>query len=103
MGFVAQIENMSDPSTTETVWIDNSSDQGARLLARQSRPIDDLLILSSPKSGFHHVVGRVVYCQRFPNGSVAIGLKFDRSMRVSVRDTSLKTDQACEEWPRDKF
>ncbi len=92
MGFVAQIEKMSDPSIIETVWIDNMSNQGARVLARQSRPTDDLLILSSPKSGFHPVVAKVVYCQRFPNGAVAIGLEFDGSRRVPISDTSQKTD-----------
>jgi hypothetical protein len=92
MGFVAQIEKKSDPSSTETVWIDNMSNQGARVLARQSRPTDDLLILTSPKSGFHPVIGKVIYCQRFPNGAVAIGLEFDGSRRVSTSDTSQKSD-----------
>ena len=92
MGFVAQIEKMSEPSITETVWIDNMSNQGARVLARHSRPTDDLLILSSPKSGFHPLVAKVVYCQRFPNGAVAIGLEFDGSRRVPVSETSQKTD-----------
>ena len=86
MGFVAQIEKKSDPSITETVWIDNMSNQGARILARQSRPTDDLLILSSPKPGFHPILAKVVYCQHFPNGTVAIGLEFDRSKRESVSD-----------------
>lgn len=93
MGFVAQIEKMSDPSSTERVWIDNMSDQGARVLARQSRPTDDLLILSSPKSGFHPVVAKVVYCQHFPNGAVAIGLEFEGSRRVPASGNSQKTDQ----------
>ena len=91
MGFVAQIEKMSDPSITDTVWIENMSNQGARLLARQSLPADDLLILSSPKSRFHPVVAKVVYCQRFPNGAVAIGLEFDESWQVSVSGASQKT------------
>jgi hypothetical protein len=94
MGFVAQIEKMSDPSITETVWIDNISNQGARVLARQSRPTDDFLILSSPKPGFHRLVARVVYSQRFPNGAVAIGLEFDRSGRVSVSNDSPKAEVA---------
>jgi hypothetical protein len=92
MGFVAQIEKMSDPSVTETVWIDNMSNQGARVLARQSRPTDDLLILSSPKPGFHPVVAKVVYCQRLRIGVVAIGLEFDGSKRVSVSGASQKLD-----------
>jgi hypothetical protein len=94
MGFVAKIEKMSDPSMTETVWIDNMSNQGARVLARRSRPTDDLLILTSPKPGFHPVVAKVVYCQRFPNGAVAIGLEFDGSRRVSVSNDSAKADVA---------
>ena len=93
VGFVAQIEKMSDRSSTETVWVDNMSNQGARVLARQSRPTVDLLILSSPNSGFHPVVAKVVYCQCLPNGAVAIGLEFDGSRRVSASDTSQKTDQ----------
>lgn len=94
MGFVAQIEKISDPSITETVWVNNISNQGARVLARRSRPTDDFLILSSPKPGFHSVVARVVYCQRFPNGAVAMGLEFDRSGRVSVSSDSPKADVA---------
>jgi hypothetical protein len=94
MGFVAQIEKMSDPSITETVWIDNLTNQGARVLARQDRATDDFLILSSAKPGFQPVVARVVYCQRFPHGAVAIGLEFDRSGRVSVSNDSPKADAA---------
>jgi hypothetical protein len=93
MGFVAQIEKMSDPSVTETVWIDNLTNQGARVLARRSTPTDDLLVLSSPKPGFHSVVAKVVYCQRLPNGAVAMGLEFDGSRRVSVSETSQKAEQ----------
>jgi hypothetical protein len=84
MGFVAKIEKTSDPSGTETVWIDNVSSQGARVLARQSRPTNDLVILSSTRPGFQNVVAKVIYCQHFPNGVVAIGVEFDGANRVPV-------------------
>jgi hypothetical protein len=93
MGFVAQIEKMSDPSGTETVWIDNMSSQGARVLARQSRPTDDLLVLSSPRPGFQRVVAKVIYCQRLRDGIVAMGLEFDGSRGVSVSGTSQNLDR----------
>jgi hypothetical protein len=92
MGFVAQVGKMSDPSTTETVWIENMSHQGARILARQSLPTDDLLIVSSQKSGFHPVVGKVVHSQRFSNGAVAIDLEFGGSGQMLLSGTSQKTD-----------
>jgi hypothetical protein len=92
MGFVAKIEKMSDPSSTETVWIDNVSSLGARVLARQSRPTNDLLILSSSRAGFQNVVAKVVYCQHFPNGVVAIGVEFDGPKRVPPSGTSQEPD-----------
>jgi hypothetical protein len=92
MGFVAKIEKTSDPSSTETVWIDNVSSQGARMLARQSRPTNDLLILSSSRAGFQRVAAKVIYCQHFPNGVVAIGVEFDGSKRAPVSGTSEKLD-----------
>jgi hypothetical protein len=100
MGFVAKIEKTSDPSSAETVWIDNVSGLGARVLARKSRPTNDLLILSSSREGFQRVVAKVVYCQHFPNGVVAMGLEFDRSKRALVSDASQKQDQVYEPWSR---
>ena len=92
MGFVAQIKKMSNPSVTETVWIDNMSNQGARVLARQTKPTDDLLILSSPRPGFQPVVAKVIYCQRLREGIVALGLEFDGSRHLPLSSTSQKLD-----------
>jgi hypothetical protein len=88
MGFVAYIEKVSGSLASETVWIENLSERGARVLARQARPADDRLILSSPKHGFRPIIARVVYCQPFPNGVVAIGLEFDGTTQDSISSDS---------------
>jgi hypothetical protein len=59
----------------ETVFTENVSERGARIMtSRRWRPDDSVLIVSLP--GDFHARARVAYCERAPDANFAIGLEF---------------------------
>ena len=82
----ARIAPRSQPSNVETVRLGNFSDRGARFVTPRPWQSGDWLILYSVNPSSCLAVGKVVYCQRLPEGHFAIGCEFKEGTRIQLPD-----------------
>ena len=85
---VARLESVSDPSSIEMAWIENISNQGARVITLRRWRVDDQLVLMS--FAFRSAVARVIYCQPVTGDRYAIGIKFNDPIPEAVISTTFK-------------
>src|SRR5882724_11670688 len=70
-----QISSPLDPAATERTTTENVCSLGIRILSQRARDLNERLMISSA-TGDHRTLGRVVYCQRLPDGRFGVGLQF---------------------------
>ena len=70
-----QICSLLDPAATERTITENVCSLGIRILTQRARDLNERLMISSV-SGDRRSLGRVVYCQRLPDGRFGVGLQF---------------------------
>jgi hypothetical protein len=70
-----QISRLLDPAATERTTTENVCSLGIRILTQRARDLNERLMISSAM-GDQRTLGRVVYCQRLPDGRFGIGLQF---------------------------
>lgn len=87
-----QISGVLEPAASERTTTENVCSVGIRVLTHRPRESNERLIISS-MAGDLRSLARVVYCERLPNGSFAVGLQF-QGVRVNwPKDlTSSSTD-----------
>jgi hypothetical protein len=73
----ARLETMGVPMFSESVAIENISNQGARVLTHRAFEPHDTVVLTET-IGDVSVDAEVIYCQRLSRGQCAVGLKFRR-------------------------
>ena len=73
MGGAAMISRPGQPFNIETVWIENISEHGARIVTPRQLQSGDGLVIYSQNSLSCSVAAKVVYCQPLPSGHFAIG------------------------------
>lgn len=70
-----RITSFGDPSISERATTENVSSLGVRLLTRQSKEMNERVLIIS-QAGHLQTEARVVYCQRVPDGRFGIGVQF---------------------------
>jgi len=70
-----QISSVLDPVATERTATENVCSLGIRILTQRARDLNERLMISSVM-GDQRTLGRVVYCQRLPDGRFGVGLQF---------------------------
>jgi hypothetical protein len=70
-----QISSLLDPAATERTTTENVCSLGIRILTQRARDLNERLMISSV-IGDQRTLGRVVYCQRLPDGRFGVGLQF---------------------------
>ncbi len=70
-----QISSLLDPAATERTTTENVCSLGMRILTQRARDLNERLMISSVM-GDQRTLGRVVYCQRLPDGRFGVGLQF---------------------------
>jgi hypothetical protein len=70
-----QISSLLDPAATERTTTENVCSLGVRILTQRARDLNERLMISSVM-GDQRTLGRVVYCQRQPDGRFGVGLQF---------------------------
>ena len=70
-----QISSLLDPGATERTTTENVCSLGIRILTQRARDLNERLMISSV-IGDQRTLGRVVYCQRLPDGRFGVGLQF---------------------------
>jgi hypothetical protein len=70
-----QISSLLDPTATERTTTVNVCSLGIRILTQRARDLNERLMINSLMSDLR-TLGRVVYCQRLPEGRFAVGLQF---------------------------
>ena len=70
-----QISSLLDPTATERTTTENVCSLGIRILTQRARDLNERLMISSVM-GDQRTLGRVVYCQRLPDGRFGVGLQF---------------------------
>ena len=70
-----QISSLLDPAATERTTTENVCSLGIRILTQRARDLNERLMISSVM-GDQRTLGRVVYCQRLPDGRFGVGLQF---------------------------
>jgi hypothetical protein len=70
-----QISSLVEPVAAERSTTENVCSLGARILTQRARDLNERLMISSVK-GDQRTLGRVVYCQRLPDGRFGVGLEF---------------------------
>ncbi|MGB7284472.1 MAG: hypothetical protein WBE13_19565 [Candidatus Acidiferrum sp.] len=76
-----QISSVLEPAAGERTTTENVCSLGIRVLTHRARESNERLIISS-LAGESRGLARVVYCERLPSGSFAIGLQF-QGVRVN--------------------
>jgi hypothetical protein len=66
---------MLDPAATERTTTENVCALGIRILTQRARDLNERLMISWVM-GDQRTLGRVVYCQRLPDGRFGVGLQF---------------------------
>ena len=74
---VAAVEicSVQNPAATERTTTENVCSLGVRILTQRARDLNERLMISSVM-GDQRTLGRVVYCQRLPDGRFGVGLQF---------------------------
>lgn len=72
-----EISSPKEPSATERTTTENVCSLGIRVLTRQSKELNDRLMIRS-LAGDLRTLARVVYCQRLPDGRYGVGVQFLR-------------------------
>jgi len=75
LAVAVQISSLLDPAATERTTTENVCSLGIRVLSQRARDLNERLMVSSLK-GDKRTLGRVVYCQRLPDGRFGVGLEF---------------------------
>jgi hypothetical protein len=75
LAVAVQISSLLDPTATERTTTENVCSLGIRILSQRARDLNERLLVSSLK-GDQRTLGRVVYCQRLPDGRFGVGLQF---------------------------
>jgi hypothetical protein len=70
-----EITSLQHESANERTTTENVCSVGIRILALRAREPNERLMIKS-LVGDLHALGRVVYCQRLPDGHFGIGLEF---------------------------
>jgi hypothetical protein len=70
-----QISSPLEPAATERTTTENVCSLGIRILSQRARDLNERLMISST-IGDQRTLGRVVYCQRLPDGRYGVGLEF---------------------------
>lgn len=70
-----QISSLLEPAATERTTTENVCSLGIRILSQRARRLNERLMIST-LLGNLRTPGRVVYCQRLPDGRFAVGLQF---------------------------
>jgi len=70
-----QISSFKDPAAAEQTISENVCSLGMRILARQTKELNERLMISS-LVGDLRALARVVYCQRLPDGRFGVGIQF---------------------------
>ena len=87
-----QISSMLDPAATERTTTENVCSLGIRILTQRARDLNERLMISSVM-GDQRTLGRVVYCQRLPDGRFGVGLQFQgQTVRWSESSMAGGTD-----------
>lgn len=71
-----QISGVLEPSASERTITENVCSLGIRIVTHRAWESNEPLIVSS-SAGDLRSIARVVYCERLPNGSFAVGLQFE--------------------------
>ena len=92
LAVAVQISSPLDPAATERTTTENVCSLGIRILSQRARDLNERLMVSSVK-GDQRTLGRVVYCQRLPDGRFGVGLEFQgQSLRWAEGSTGGGTD-----------
>jgi len=70
-----QVSSFKDSAVAETTTSENVCSLGMRILARQTKELNERLMISS-LVGDVRALARVVYCQRLPDGRFGVGVQF---------------------------
>jgi hypothetical protein len=70
-----QVSSLQDPAATERTTTENVCSLGIRILTQRARDLNERLMIRSVM-GDQRTLGRVVYCQRLPDGRFGVGLQF---------------------------
>ena len=70
-----EISSIVDPIATERTTTENVCSLGIRIVTPRARDLNERLMISSVM-GDQRTLGRVVYCQRLPDGRFGVGLQF---------------------------
>src|SRR6267378_3554133 len=70
-----QVSGFKDPAAAEQTISENVCSLGMRILARQTKKLNERLMISS-LVGDVRALARVVYCQRLPDGRFGVGVQF---------------------------
>jgi len=70
-----EISSPQNPSAAERTTTENVCSLGIRVLTQRARDLNERLMISS-LVGDLRTLGRVVYCQRLPDGRFGVGLQF---------------------------
>ena len=70
-----EIFSPHNPSEAERTTTENVCSLGIRVLTQRARNLNERLMISS-LVGDLRTLGRVVYCQRLPDGRFGVGLQF---------------------------
>ena len=70
-----QISSLVEPVAAERSTTENVCSLGVRILTQRARDLNERLMISSVM-GDQRTLGRVVYCQRLPDGRFGVGLQF---------------------------
>lgn len=81
---VVKLVRPDAPDPQETATAQNISERGMRLVTEHVWRPGDLVVLSSPKSGFR-TQARIVYCHQLENMRFAVGLELSTPIEVSAQ------------------
>jgi len=70
-----QVSSFKDSAAAEQTISENVCSLGMRILARQTKELNERLMISS-LVGDVRALARVVYCQRLPDGRFGVGVQF---------------------------
>jgi len=70
-----QVSSLKDPAAAEKTISENVCSLGMRILAKQTKELNERLMISS-LAGDLRTIARVVYCQRLPDGRFGVGIQF---------------------------
>jgi hypothetical protein len=83
VSIAGRLERPSMPEFSEVVSVENISVHGARVTTRRNWQQHDHVIFLAITGDFH-TEAEVVYCQRLPDGTYVVGLRFGHSIAEAL-------------------